>query len=106
MDETPEGDRGSGLPLESEADASAAARADLDEELLQEGTGLPFVDALDTGDRGAPDRSLRADAEGQTPPVTARNSSEDADVRAERLRDRGTDFAADEDEPPLGGPAH
>jgi hypothetical protein len=38
--------------------------------------------------------------------VTARHSNEDADVRAERLRDRGSDFAEDEDEPPLGGPAH
>jgi hypothetical protein len=105
-EETGEGDRGSGLPLESEQDAAAGARAELDQELLQDGTGLPFVDALDTGDPGAPDRGLGASGEGSGAPVTARQSNADSDVRAEQLRDRGTDIAADEDEPPLGGPAH
>lgn len=106
MNETREGDRGSGLPLESEQDAAAGARAELDEELLEEGAGVPFADALDTGDPGAPDRALGANEEGGTPPVTARQSNADSDVRAEDLRDRGTDYAADEDEPPLGGTAH
>jgi hypothetical protein len=106
MDEARKGDRDSGLPLESEQDAAAGARAELDEELLEEGTGVPFADALDTGDRGAPDRALGADPEGETPPVTARQSNADSDVRAEDLLDRGTDYVEDEDEPPLGGPAH
>jgi hypothetical protein len=106
MDERAEGDRGSGLPAESEDDARAAVRAELDDDLLERGTGLPFVDALDTGDPGAPDGALRAEAEGGTPPVTARQSNAESDVRAEDLRDRGTHFAEGEDEPPLGAPAH
>jgi len=106
MDETAEGDRGSGLPTESEDDASAAVRTELDDELLEQGTGLPFVDAIDTGDPDAPDRALGADAEGGTPPVTARQSNADSDVRAEDLWDRGAAYAEGEDEPPLGAPAH
>ena len=106
MDETAEGDRGSGLPAEGEDDAGAAVRAELDDDLLEQGTGLPFVDAIDTGDPGAPDRALGSDAEGGTPPVTARQSNADSDVRAEDLRDRGSDFAEGEEEPPLGAPAH
>src|SRR4051812_10221891 len=106
MDETAEGDRGSGLPTESEDDARAAVRTELDEDLLAQGTGLPFVDAIDTGDRGAPDRARGAGGEGGTPPVTARQSNADSDVRAEDLRDRGADYAEGEDEPPLGAPAH
>jgi hypothetical protein len=105
MDETAEGDRGSGLPTESEDDARAAVRAELDEGVLEEGTGLPFVDAIDTGDPGAPDRAVGADEEGGTPPVTARQSNADSDVRAEDLRDRGTDYAEGEDAPPLRAPA-
>jgi hypothetical protein len=106
MGETAEGDRGSGLPAESEDDARAAVRPEFDDELLEQGTGLHFVDALDTGDPGAPDRALGAGAEGGTPPVTARQTNPDSDVRAEDLRDRGADFAEGEDEPPLGAPAH
>jgi hypothetical protein len=106
MGETAEGDRGSGLPAESEDDARAAVRLEFHDDLLEQGTGLPFVDALDTGDPGAPDRALGAGAEGGTPPVTARQSNADSDVRTEDLRDRGADFAEGEDEPPLGAPAH
>jgi hypothetical protein len=106
MGETAEGDRGSGRPDESEEEARAAVRPEFDDELLEQGTGLHFVDALDTGDPGAPDRALGAGAEGGTPPVTARQTNPDSDVRAEDLRDRGADFAEGEDEPPLGAPAH
>jgi hypothetical protein len=60
------------------------------------------------GDRGSglPLRGLGASGEGSGRPVPARQSNADSDVRAEQLRDRGTHVAADEDEPPLGGPAH
>src|SRR5215213_3787690 len=106
MNETGEGDRGSGLPTESEDDARVAVRTELDDELLEQGTGLPFVDAIDSGDPGAPDRVLGADAEGGTPPVTARQSNAGSDVRVEDLRGRRADSAEGDDEPPLGAPAH
>jgi hypothetical protein len=95
-------DRGSGEPVESEPDAEAAGRAPLDEELLGRGSGLPLTDALDTGDPGAPDAALGG---GDDAPVTARQSAAGSGVRVGELRDRGSDYERDFDEPPHGGPA-
>ena len=88
--------------MESERDEIAAATAPLDEELLGPGSGLPLTDALDTGDPGAPDAALGGGEEG---PVTARQSAAGSGVRVEELRDRGSDYERDWDEPPSGGPA-
>jgi hypothetical protein len=98
-------DRGSGLPAEGEDDTHAATAAGLDEELLQEGAGVPFAVALDGGDPGAPDETYGAGrgASGEGP-VTARQSAAGSDVRVEELRDRGADDEQERDEPPLGGP--
>ena len=97
-------DRGSGEPAPSEDDARLAG-AGLDEELLQEGTGVPYADALDTGDPGAPAETFGRDREAAGDgPVTARQSAAGSDVRVERLRDRGADHVEDRDEPRRGGP--
>lgn len=77
---------------------------ELDEELLEEGGGVPRGDALDTGDAGAPDEALGRDSR-ETGPVTARQSAAGSGVKVEELRDRGEDYEEDRDEPPLGGPS-
>jgi hypothetical protein len=85
-------DRGSGEPLPGEDDAPGAAGARFDEELLEEGSGVPFANALDAGDPGAPDAALGG---GESAPVTARQSAAGSGVRVEELRDRGSDYDAD-----------
>lgn len=78
-------------------------KPELDEELLEEGGKVPFADALDTGDDGAPDEALGPESREATP-VSARQSAAGSGVKVEELRDRGEDYERDRDEPPLGGP--
>ena len=91
-------DRGGAEPVESEQDAEAGARAPLDPELLEEGTAVPFVDALDTGDPGAPSGALGS-SRSETAPATAGQAAAGSGVRVADLRDAG-----EHDEPPLAGP--
>jgi hypothetical protein len=90
-------DRGGAEPVESEQDADAGARAPLDAELLEEGTGVPFADALDTGDPGGPGDALGTSRSGPAP-ATAGQTAAGSGVRVAGLRD------GDDDEPPFGGP--
>jgi hypothetical protein len=102
-DRTESSDRGSAEPVESARDGEAAARPPLDPELLQEGSGVPFADALDTGDDGAPAAALGG-SRSDSPPVTAGQAAAGSGVRPAALRDRESDSDDRADEPPLGGP--
>jgi hypothetical protein len=62
------------------------------------GPGVPFVDALDTGDPGAPSGALGS-SRSEAAPATAGQAAAGSGVRVADLRDAG-----EHDEPPLAGP--
>lgn len=95
--------RGSADPAPAEADDVGAPR-DLDPDLLEEGGGVPQVDALDVGERGAPVKSLDTGAGGTgTGPPYEGLAGTGAKVREHR--DRAHDVSEGEESAAGRGPA-
>ena len=97
--------RGGGEPVDGVGEPTTAGER-LDEERLAEGGGVPLVDALDAGERGAPTHTLGQGA--GTGPGTGAHFSGQAGgegARAADLREHAQDLAEGEDSPAGGGPS-
>ena len=112
--------RGSGEPGEGTDDPTTGRELDeglmagdeagegrrFDTERVAEGAGVPFVDARDPGDPGAPVESVgTGGGAGAGPGARYQGSAGGEGAKVAGLRERGQDLAEGEESATAGGPA-
>ena len=75
-----------------------------DPAISESGGGVPYADALDVGESGAPAEALGTGTGGGVSPQAGQHKA-GSGVSVGELRDRGTDVVEGEERPTGGGPA-